>query len=72
MLKGQIQAMKDKTQDHEKEKSYWRDKCRNAERKGEEINLKIVELETELRNIIFDKNHQQEQQVQREKIQGQK
>ena len=48
--------MKDRGQDLEKEKIYWRDKCRNAERKGEEMNLKIVELETELRNIIYDKH----------------
>jgi len=28
-----------------------------AERKGDEINQKIVELENELRAIIFDRHH---------------
>ena len=52
--------MKNRSHDLEKEKNYWREKCRTAEKKGEEINLKIVELETELRNIIYEKNVQQQ------------
>lgn len=54
-FKQKLKMTKDTQHDLEKEKNYWRDKCRNAERKGEEINQKIAELEAELRSIIFDK-----------------
>ena len=56
--------MKEKSQEKDKEKTYWREKCRAAEKKGEEINLKIVDLENELRNIIFDKHQQAEYRIQ--------
>jgi len=48
--------MKEQIHEADNEKNYWRDKCRMAERKGDEINQKIVELESELRAIIFDKH----------------
>jgi hypothetical protein len=48
---------RDKLAEADQEKSYWRDKCRIAERKGDEINQKIGDLENELRTIIFEKTH---------------
>jgi hypothetical protein len=39
----------------DQEKNYWRDKCRVTERKGEEINQKIGDLENELRTIILER-----------------
>ena len=57
-LKEQIKVFKEQNHDSEKEKNYWREKARVAERKGDEINQKIVELENELRAIIFDRHHQ--------------
>lgn len=50
--------MKDKMTEAEKEKNYWREKCRIAEKKGDEINHKITQLEGELRTIIFEKQPQ--------------
>jgi len=38
-----------------------------AEKKGEDINLKIVDLENELRNIIFEKKEQSEERGYRTK-----
>lgn len=55
-LKEKLKTLKDQIHESDNEKNYWRDKCRMAERKGDEINQKIVELESELRAIIFDKN----------------
>jgi predicted nuclease with TOPRIM domain len=54
-LKTREQSFRDKLAESEKEKNYWREKCRLAERKGDEINQKISQLENELRTIIFDK-----------------
>ena len=56
-MKNQLSMLKDQNHDSEKEKNYWRDKCRMAERKGDEINQKIVELENELRTILYDRQH---------------
>ena len=39
----------------EKESKYWKDKCETAEAKSDQINYKIVELENELRAILFEK-----------------
>ena len=57
-LKTREQALKDKMAESEKEKNYWREKCRIAEKKGDEINHKITQLESELRTIIFEKQPQ--------------
>ena len=54
-LKEAQNSSTSKVYELEKERSYWKDKCRMAERKGEQINGKIVELENELRTLIFDK-----------------
>lgn len=37
-MKTQHQQYRDKTNELEKEKQYWKDKCRQAERKSEDIN----------------------------------
>ena len=49
---------RDKLLQADQEKNYWREKCRIAERKGEEINQKIGDLENELRTIIMEKTYQ--------------
>ena len=61
-LKQKIQQQRDEIRESEKQKSYWKEKCRVAERKGDQINQKIVELENELRTIIFERNQKQHQQ----------
>ena len=55
VLKDKLKTLKEQIHDLDNEKNYWRDKCRMAERKGDEINQKIIELESELRTIICDK-----------------
>ena len=62
-LKNKIQQQRDKATEAEQEKNYWRDKCRIAERKGDEINKKIGDLENELRTLIFERTHQDTQEV---------
>lgn len=57
-LKNKIQMQRDKLLQADQEKNYWREKCRIAERKGEEINQKIGDLENELRTIIMEKTYQ--------------
>ena len=57
-LKNKIQQQRDKANESEQEKNYWREKCRMAERKGDEINQKIGDLENELRTLIFERTNQ--------------
>jgi chromosome segregation ATPase len=54
-LKTREQQFRDKMNESEKEKNYWREKCRVAEKRGDEINAKITQLESELKTIIFEK-----------------
>ena len=49
--------MKIQLGEQDKEKLYWREKCRIAEAKGDEINQKIIQLETELRTILFERQN---------------
>lgn len=62
-LKNKIQMQRDKMVQSDQEKNYWRDKCRVAERKGDEINQKIGDLENELRTIILERTYQNTQEV---------
>ena len=54
-MKNQAQQHREKTNELEKEKQYWKEKCRMAEAKSEDINKKIHGLESELRNIICER-----------------
>lgn len=58
-LKDKVHQHREEVRESEKQKSYWREKCRVAEKKGDQINQKIVELENELRTIIFERNQKQ-------------
>ena len=51
-----MQQNREEIRESEKQKSYWKEKCRVAEKKGDQINKKILELENELRTIIFERN----------------
>ena len=55
-LKSHIQELRTELANKDKDRILWREKCKNAESKGQQINLKIVELEQELRMLILERD----------------